>query len=41
LATITLYAGKINGMPGLIDDLKRSVSDYNSELFRSKIACSP
>ncbi|MDR2157620.1 MAG: hypothetical protein LBO81_07565, partial [Clostridiales Family XIII bacterium] len=36
MATITLYAGKINGMPGLIDDLKRSVRDYNSELFSFK-----
>ena len=32
MATIALYAGKINQMPGLIDAAKRSVTDYKSEL---------
>lgn len=36
MATIALYAGKINQMPGLIKDVKKSVSDYNSELFSLK-----
>jgi len=32
MATITLYAGKINQMPGLINEVKKSVVDYKSEL---------
>jgi hypothetical protein len=32
MATINLYASQINQMPGLIADLKRSVTDYKSEL---------
>ena len=36
MATIALYANKINQMPGLIKDVKKSVFDYNSELFSLK-----
>lgn len=36
MATISLYAGKINNMPGLIMDVKKSVTDYKSELFNLK-----
>jgi len=32
MATLTLYAGKINQMPGLINEVKKSVVDYKSEL---------
>ena len=32
MATIALYASKINQMPGLISDVKKAVTDYNSEL---------
>ena len=32
MATIALYASKINQMPGLIKDVKQSVTDYKSEL---------
>ena len=32
MATIALYANKINQMPGLLNDLKQSVTDYSSEL---------
>lgn len=32
MATIALYANKINQMPGLITDVKKSVIDYKSEL---------
>ena len=32
MATISLYASKINNMPGLIKDVKKSVKDYKSEL---------
>ncbi|ABN54033.1 protein of unknown function DUF1557 [Acetivibrio thermocellus ATCC 27405] len=32
MATITLYAGKINQIPGLINEVKKSVVDYKSEL---------
>jgi hypothetical protein len=32
MATIKLYADKINQMPGLIKDVKKSVIDYKSEL---------
>ena len=36
MATITLYANKINNMPGLIKDVKKSVTDYKSELSKLK-----
>ena len=36
MATIELYAKKINQMPGLIKDVKRSVTDYKSELSALK-----
>ena len=36
MATIALYSGKINQMPGLINDIKKSVGDYKSELFSLK-----
>jgi len=36
MATITLYAGKINQMPGLIKDVKKSVIDLKSELSALK-----
>lgn len=36
MATIALYAGKINQMPGLIKDIKKSVTDYKSELSALK-----
>jgi len=36
MATITLYAGKINQMPGLIKEVKKSVVDYKSELSALK-----
>lgn len=36
MATIALYANKINQMPGLITDFKKSVSDYNTELANLK-----
>lgn len=32
MATIALYADKINQMPGLIKDVKKSVTNYKSEL---------
>ena len=32
MATIALYVNKINQMPGLIKDVKKSVTDYKSEL---------
>ena len=32
MATISLYASKINNMPELIKDVKKSVTDYKSEL---------
>ena len=32
MATIALYAGKLNQMPGLIQEVKKSVVDYKSEL---------
>ena len=32
MATIALYANRINQMPSLIRDVKRTVSDYKSEL---------
>ena len=36
MATITLYAGKMNQMSSLLGDAKKSVSDYQSELFSLK-----
>ena len=33
MATIALYANKINQMQGLINNIKQSVTDYKSELF--------
>ena len=36
MATIALYANKINQMPGLIKDVKKSVTDYKSELSALK-----
>ena len=36
MATITLYAGKMNQMSSLLKDAKKSVSDYQSELFSLK-----
>ena len=36
MATIALYANKINQMPGLIKDIKKSVSGYKDELFSLK-----
>ncbi len=36
MATIALYASKINNMPGLIQDVKKSVVDYQSELSALK-----
>lgn len=36
MATITLYADKINQMPFLLEDSKKSVSDYQTELFSIK-----
>jgi len=32
MATIALYANKTRQMPGLIKDIKKSVTDYQSEL---------
>lgn len=34
MSTITLYAGKINQLPGLIKDVKAAVSDYKEDLFK-------
>ena len=36
MATIALYASKLNQMAGLINDFKQTVSDYKSELFSLK-----
>jgi hypothetical protein len=36
MSTIALYAGKINQMPWLISDVKKSVGEYKSELFSLK-----
>lgn len=36
MATITLYADKINQMSFLLEDSKKSVSDYQTELFSIK-----
>lgn len=32
MATITLYANKVNQMPGFLKDARKSVVDYKSEL---------
>ena len=36
MATIALYAGKMNRMPSLIGEVRKSVDDYSSELFSLK-----
>lgn len=36
MATISLYETKINNMPGLINDVKKSVTNYKSELSTLK-----
>ena len=36
MATIAIYAGKMNQMSSLLKDAKKSVSDYQSELFSLK-----
>ena len=36
MATIALYAGKMNQMPSLLGEVKKSVDDYSSELFSLK-----
>lgn len=36
MATIALYAGKINNMPGLIKDVKSTVTEFKSELSNLK-----
>ncbi len=36
MATIALYAGKINQMPSLIGEVRKSVDNYSSELFSLK-----
>ena len=36
MATIALYADKMNQMSSLLKDAKKSVSDYQSELFSLK-----
>lgn len=33
MATITLYAGKLNQMSSLLEEAKKSVSDYQTELL--------
>lgn len=37
MATIALYAGKMNQMTSLIGEVKKSVDDYSSELFSLKL----
>lgn len=37
MATIALYANKINQMPGMINEAKRAVTDYKSELLALKM----
>ena len=37
MATIALYAGKMNQMSSLIGEVKKSVDDYSSELFSLKL----
>lgn len=36
MATIALYANKVNRMPGLIQDVKKSVLNYKAELTALK-----
>lgn len=36
MATISLYASKVNNMPSLVKDLKSSVSDLKSDIFSIK-----
>ena len=36
MATIALYAGKMNQMSSLVGKVKKSVDDYSSELFSLK-----
>ena len=36
MATIALYAGKINQMPSLIGEVRKSVDNYSAELFSLK-----
>ncbi len=36
MATIALYADKVNQMPGLVQDVKKAVVDYQSELSALK-----
>lgn len=36
MATIALYAGKINNMPSLINDVKISVSEFKADLLNLK-----
>ena len=36
MATIALYAGKMNQMSSLLERAKKSVSDYQTELFSLK-----
>lgn len=36
MATIALYADKLNQMPGLVRDAKKAVTDFKSELFSLK-----
>lgn len=36
MATIALYAGKMNQMSSLVGEVKKSVDDYSSELFSLK-----
>lgn len=37
MATITLYAGKVNQMPSLINDAKKSVKEYKDDLNSLKL----
>ena len=36
MATIAIYAGKMNQMSSLLEGAKKSVSDYQAELFSLK-----
>lgn len=37
MATISLYASKVNGMPGMIRDVKSSVMDLKTEIFNLRV----
>lgn len=37
MATISLYASKVNGMPGMIRDVKSSVMDLKTEIFSLRV----